>query len=763
MSKLQDAKKSRETNWSAIWILPILALTITLWLGWQSYQNRGVNIQVQFDNGSGIQANKTTVMYKGIAIGKVTDLKIDNETRSVIANIEIDKEAAPYLGKKSLFWLVSPKVSMAGITGLETIVSGVYISVEPIDGPPSYKFTALKKAPALLDNVVGLHLTLQADKLGSLDQGSPIYYRQLQVGQIKSYQLAKDQKTIDINILIDEPYKKIVNKHTRFWNASGITMTGGFSGFKIHTDSLISLVSGGIAFDTPDDSIKDNVPLDTNKPFHLYEDYIAAQSGIKVELKLRELSGLTEDKTTVMYQGVQVGVLRKIKIENDYTGAVAVLNMDPRTEGLLHEGTEFWIVKPSISFAGISGLDTLLKGNYIEVRFSKKGAPTREFTVRPKAPPLNTDSPGLHLVLRSKQLGSIDVGSPILYKQMRVGSVQSYQLSKKSHDIIIGVHIEPEYAKLINTSTRFWNASGITLKGNFTGVEVKSESLVTLLSGGIAFDTPNPTANPIKDIRAFPLYANEEKARLGGSLITLKLNNSEGIVEGTPIKVKGLRVGTVESISLTNDLSKVTAVARITQGIDLIARSNSNFWVVKPELGLLKTANLGTLITGVYLEVLPGTNTAKQQTVFTVQTTVPNVKSQQPGLHLTLAAPRRGSLHVGAPVTYKEMPVGKVIDFKLSPQADTVLISLIIEPKYAPLVRTNSVFWNTSGIGIEAGLFKGVKVRTESLQTLMEGGIGFATPETNAGNPAQTGKIFILNDEAKEQWLKWSPKILLAP
>ncbi len=151
--------------------------------------------------------------------------------------------------------------------------------------------------------------------------------------------------------------------------------------------------------------------------------------------------------------------------------------MDPRVEDMLLEGTEFWTVKPSISLAGITGLEALVKGNYIDVRFAKSGAPSREFTIRPKAPPLNTDAPGLHLVLTSDKLGSIDIGAPILYRQVRVGSVQSYQLSRDRQRVVVGVHIEPEYAHLVNTSTRFWNSSGITLTGNLSGVQVKSESL----------------------------------------------------------------------------------------------------------------------------------------------------------------------------------------------------------------------------------------------------------------------------------------------
>lgn len=764
MSKFENAKKSKESNLSIIWLLPIVALAITLWLGWQSYHNRGMVVQVEFENGSGIQVNRTSVMYKGIEVGRVTGLAIDKESRKVIATLEISKDAAPYLGKDSLFWLVSPKVSLGGITGLETIVSGVYISVEPVSGIPSEHFIALKEAPSLLEDAPGLHLTLKAEKLGSLDKGSPIYYRQLQVGQVKNYQLADDEQSVDVNILINKPYEHLVNRQTRFWNASGVTITGGFSGFKIHTDSLTSIVSGGISFDTPEDQPKDDKPVTKVTPFKLYEDYVAAQTGIKVELELHELSGLAEGKTLIMNQGVQVGTLSKIKIEKDYKGAIAELNLDPRTEGLLNEGTEFWVVKPSISLTGISGLETIVRGNYIEVRFSKEGKPTRKFTIRRKAPPLNTDAPGLHLVLKSEQLGSVDVGSPILYRQLKVGSVQSYQLSRDEQKVIIGIHIEPEYAKLVNESSRFWNVSGITLKGGMAGVEVKSESLLTLLAGGIAFDTPNRKANPITHVKAFPLYASEDKAKASGAAITLKLENTEGITEGTPIRVRGMEVGRIESVKLTADLSGIVAQARLSQGSDLITRSDSIFWIVKPELGLLKTANLGTLISGTYLEVSPGTVKGRRKTTFEVPSEEPpSLAKKQDGLHIVLSAPRRGSLSIGTPITYREVPVGKVTNFKLSPQADSVLIEIMIESKFAPLIRANTRFWTSSGINIEAGLLKGVKIRTESLETIVEGGIAFATPDTNMGVSATTGAVFILYEEPNEQWLKWRPRIPLNP
>ncbi|HFT7214219.1 MlaD family protein, partial [Pseudomonas aeruginosa] len=374
-------------------------------------------------------------------------------------------------------------------------------------------------------------------------------------------------------------YADLVRKHTRFWNASGISISGGLSGFKVHSESLLTLVAGGIAFSTPENRT-DSPPTDPSKPFRLYDDYDAAQAGLRVKLKMNDVSGIDPGRTPVMFNGVQVGLVKSIDMGKDYSSATADLAMDPRVEDMLLEGTEFWTVKPSISLAGITGLEALVKGNYIDVRFAKSGAPSREFTIRPKAPPLNTDAPGLHLVLTSDKLGSIDIGAPILYRQVRVGSVQSYQLSRDRQRVVVGVHIEPEYAHLVNTSTRFWNSSGITLTGNLSGVQVKSESLQTLITGGISFDTLDPKAPTVTKVRRFTLFDSEEAAMARGVEIQLSIDNADGLREGTPIRFKGLDIGKIESVELNPDLSGVLMKARLTSAGERVARSGTRFWVV---------------------------------------------------------------------------------------------------------------------------------------------------------------------------------------
>ncbi|MCX7080816.1 MAG: MlaD family protein [Pseudomonas sp.] len=765
MTDLPKAKTRPASNWSAIWVLPLIALLIGGWLGWRAYNETGIEIQVRFESGEGIQANKTEVVYKGMPVGKVKKLALDDEgdNKGVIATVEMNKAVEQYLRTSTRFWLVKPSVTLAGITGLETLVSGNYIAVSPGEGESTRKFKALVKEPPLSDSKPGLHLTIKAERLGSLNRGSPVFYKQIQVGQVKSYLLSEDQNTVEIKVFIEPTYANLVRKHTRFWNASGISIDANLSGVKVHSESLASIVAGGIAFATPENR-KDSPPTDPSLPFRLYENFDAAQAGIRVKVKLSDFEGLQAGRTPVMYKGIQVGSLKALKIDPDLSSASAELTLDPLAEDYLVAGTQFWVVKPSISLAGITGLEALVKGNYIAVRPGDKGgAPQREFEARAKAPPLDLRSPGLHMVLLTDNLGSLEVGSPILYKQVKVGSVQSYQFSRKRKQLVIGVHIEKEYEGLVNGSTRFWNASGITLSGGLTGgIQVKSESLQSLMAGGIAFETPEANVPLSKRIPRFHLYATHEEAMQKGTVVTIKVDRADGLRSGTPIRFKGLDVGKVEDVELSDDLQSVLLTARITEVPERIARVGSQFWVVKPELGLIKTSNLETLVTGQYLEVQPAAKNLGPQKSFIALAQPPESAVSEAGLSLVLSAARRGSLKIGVPVTYREVTVGKVTGYELGQTADRVLIHILIEPKYAPLVRSGSRFWNSSGFGLDIGLFKGATVRTESLETLIQGGIAFATPEgERMGNPARAEQTFPLFDKFEDEWLVWAPKISL--
>ncbi len=762
MTDLPQANTRPASSWSAIWILPLIALAIGAWLAWEAYSERGIYIEVVFESAEGIEIGKTSVLYKGMTIGVVRDLRLgDDERRQVVvAEIEMNKDVDGYLRSGTRFWLVRPSVTLAGITGLETLVSGNYIGISPADGEDTRRFVALTEEPPMSDSRIGLHLTLKADRLGSLNRGSPVFYRQIQVGQVKNFVLAEDDSTVEVQLYIQPEYAHLVRKHTRFWNASGVTVDAGLTGVKFRTESLASIVAGGIAFATPAHR-KDSPATDPSIPFRLYEDFDAAQAGIKTLVALQDFDGLQAGRTTVIYKSMQVGLLKKLDIDSDLSGAQAELSIDPLFEDYLVDDTQFWVVKPSVSVAGISGLEALVRGNYISVRPGEKGAPARRnFVARAKAPPLDIRSPGLHLVLTADNLGSLDVGSPVLYRQVRVGSVQSYQFSRDQQRVVVGVHIEQPYADLVNSSSRFWNASGISLTGGLSGIEVRSESLQSLLAGGIAFETPDPQAAATRKVPRFELHKDRDSAIRRGTSVEIRLDRGDGLGAGTPIRYKGLEVGEVDSVTLSDDLGHVVLRARITAAESRIARAGTQFWVVRPELGLMRTANLDTLVSGPYLEVAPGKSGAAAQARFVGQEREPQKAGE--GLALVLSAARLGSIKPGNAVTYREVKVGEVTGYELGQTADRVLIRVLIEPRYAALVHTGSRFWETSGFGVDFSLFKGASLRTDSLESLIEGGVAFATPDgERMGQRALPGQTFALFKEPQEEWFDWAPKIEL--
>ncbi len=762
MTDLPQANTRPASSWSAIWILPLIALAIGAWLAWEAYSERGIYIEVVFESAEGIEIGKTSVLYKGMTIGVVRDLRLgDDERRQVVvAEIEMNKDVDSYLRSGTRFWLVRPSVTLAGITGLETLVSGNYIGISPADGEDTRRFVALTEEPPMSDSRIGLHLTLKADRLGSLNRGSPVFYRQIQVGQVKNFVLAEDDSTVEVQLYIQPEYAHLVRKHTRFWNASGVTVDAGLTGVKFRTESLASIVAGGIAFATPAHR-KDSPATDPSIPFRLYEDFDAAQAGIKTLVALQDFDGLQAGRTTVIYKGMQVGLLKKLDIDSDLSGAQAELSIDPLFEDYLVDDTQFWVVKPSVSVAGISGLEALVRGNYISVRPGEKGAPARRnFVARAKAPPLDIRSPGLHLVLTADNLGSLDVGSPVLYRQVRVGSVQSYQFSRDQQRVVVGVHIEQPYADLVNSSSRFWNASGISLTGGLSGIEVRSESLQSLLAGGIAFETPDPQAAATRKVPRFELHKDRDSAIRRGTAVEIRLERGDGLGAGTPIRYKGLEVGEVDSVTLSDDLGHVVLRARITAAESRIARAGTQFWVVRPELGIMRTANLDTLVSGPYLEVAPGKSGAAAQARFVGQEREPQKAGE--GLALVLSAARLGSIKPGNAVTYREVKVGEVTGYELGQTADRVLIRVLIEPRYAALVHTGSRFWETSGFGVDFSLFKGASLRTDSLESLLEGGVAFATPDgERMGQRARPGQTFALFKEPQDEWFDWAPKIEL--
>jgi paraquat-inducible protein B len=243
-----------------------------------------------------------------------------------------------------------------------------------------------------------------------------------------------------------------------------------------------------------------------------------------------------------------------------------------------------------------------------------------------------------------------------------------------------------------------------------------------------------------------------------GPLISVEFADGSGIAAGDPVMYRGVRVGDVHAVKMKPDLTKVIVQARLRRDASNIASEGSEFWIVRPEISVGRVAGLDTLLGPRYLQCEPGAG--KSTMVFAGLDHPPAGANQSGGLEVIVEANQRGSLEVGSPVVYRGIHVGTVRDLTLASDARKVEVTLLIEAQYRDLVRTNSRFWNMGGIGLDWGILRGLSVKAGSLESMVTGGIAFATP-TKFGEAAESGRRFALADVPKEEWNDWSPAIEL--
>lgn len=256
---------------SVVWIIPILAAVVGIGIAIQQILSEGPTITIVFKSAQGVEAGKTVIKYKDVNIGQVTAVQLDDDFAKVQVTAKIAKSAAGLMVDDARFWVVEPRVSLSGISGLSTLLSGNYIGFEAGQSKSkARKFVGLDVPPTITDQP-GRKFTLQASDLGSLGVGSPIYFRRLTVGQVAAYDLAADGKAVSITVFINAPYDKFVSPETRFWNASGIDVSVGAGGVEVRTEGLVALLAGGLAFDTPA-FLTVTEPAAANTSFTLYSD-----------------------------------------------------------------------------------------------------------------------------------------------------------------------------------------------------------------------------------------------------------------------------------------------------------------------------------------------------------------------------------------------------------------------------------------------------------------------------------------------------------
>jgi paraquat-inducible protein B len=266
----------RRARISVVWVIPILAAVVAIGIAVQRIWSEGPTITIVFKVAEGIEAGKTFVKYKDVNIGQVTAVRLSPDYSKVEVTAKIAKSAAGLMVEDAKFWVVEPRVTLSGVSGLGTLLSGNYVGFEVGKATKKERaFKGLETPPTITGDRPGRQFVLKADNLGSLGIGSPIYYRRLQAGQVVAYNLAADGKAVDLKIFVDAPYDQYVSPGTRFWNASGVDVSVGAGGVDVRMQSIVSLIAGGLAFETPS-FVANAEPATADAVFTLYGDQVTA-------------------------------------------------------------------------------------------------------------------------------------------------------------------------------------------------------------------------------------------------------------------------------------------------------------------------------------------------------------------------------------------------------------------------------------------------------------------------------------------------------
>jgi paraquat-inducible protein B len=316
------AIKTRRFSVSLVWIVPIVAVLVGISLVVHSVLQQGPTITLNFKTGSGLTANKTEVKYRNVVIGQVTDVALSDDQKSVNATVQLAKQAESFTRADSQFWVVRPRIGAGGVSGIDTLLSGDYIGADIGQSDTRAKhFKGLENPPPITYGEPGKRFTLHTQTLGSLDIGSPVYYRKIEVGQVVAYELDAEGKGINVEVFVHAPNDAYVTENTRFWNASGIDLSVGANGFALKTESLSSMLVGGIAFQAPPYSPNDK-PADEARTFELFDDQVSALAppngeGQYMALRFDQALRGLKVGAPVEFLGVEFGKVVSINLDYD--------------------------------------------------------------------------------------------------------------------------------------------------------------------------------------------------------------------------------------------------------------------------------------------------------------------------------------------------------------------------------------------------------------------------------------------------------------
>ncbi len=309
------------TGFSLVWLIPLVAGAVALWLAYTTLAQKGPTIAINFKTAEGLEADKTKIKYRDVEVGLVTEVRLVDDLSHITVTANMKKGIGPHLNDGTRFWIVRPRVGAGGVSGLSTLVSGAFIEIDPGEGEAQSEFVGLEEPPLISSDIAGREFVLRTDTLNSVSRSSPIQFRGLEVGEILGYELDEDGRGITLHAFVKEPFDGLVTEQSRFWNVSGFNVDLNAEGVSLSTGSLQSLLVGGVAFDSPLSTAGSNV-AEAGHEFPLYDSFKNVTEAIFTDAVpyLLHFDGSVRGLhvgAPVEFRGIKVGRVTEVRLVYD--------------------------------------------------------------------------------------------------------------------------------------------------------------------------------------------------------------------------------------------------------------------------------------------------------------------------------------------------------------------------------------------------------------------------------------------------------------
>lgn len=478
-----------------------------------------------------------------------------------------------------------------------------------------------------------------------------------------------------------------------------------------------------------------------------------SNEGPTIYVQFASAPGMKPEKTLLYYRGVEAGTVTGVKLGKNLDNVLVKVRLRKHAEELAREGTLFWIDQPVFNLAKPSGIQSLIEGNSLQAR-KGSGQPAYFFVGSDEVPLAPLEMEPLVIRLASSSIPYVETGAEVTYRGLPVGLVRKKGLDEKGQPYL-EIGFPGRYSGLVKTTSRFWVVPPLSAQLGAGILQLDLSNLRSIFLGRVAFDDFGNSGSQSRNHAVLPLFSDETSARCTSEPITLEFKNGQGLVGGlTQLRYLGLPVGIVDKADPVE--GKVIVTARFLPGYEMLKRKGSVFSIVRPSVDVPKVSGLETLVSGIYIDCIPGAKGPEASRFNGVsQEEAELIDYQDEGFEVILTT-SASKIGIGTPVIYRGVRVGKITRKDLAEGGSVVRLTASVKHRYASLLRENSRFWNAGGVKISGGLIS-LNVQSSVLESKGLGGVEFSTPSGDAaGAQVKEGYRYDLYESPRKEWLQWA-------